>query len=191
MFGWFWALMGSLGFWGKSARILILGLDNAGKTTLLYRMKTGVVSTFVPTQRTNVEEFEHGGVSFKAFDVGGHEVVRKLWADFMTEVDAVVFVVDAADDERLAEARDALHKAAATMATAGLEAEVQPPVPLLLLANKADVPSAQPAVALEASLELRELRRRRGGGAATRLVACSMLSGVGLPEAFAWLTTQL
>ena len=157
MFGWFWALLSSLGFGNKEARVLILGapllilpapaaptttphclvtagsaacapgLDNAGKTTLLYRLKSGRVNSFIPTQRANIEDFvrsapsprstgltpltppfaqELGGVSFKAFDLGGHAAVRKLWGDYMTEVDAVVFVVDSNDAARHDEARD-------------------------------------------------------------------------------------
>ena len=54
---WFWSFMHSLGFYNKSASILILGLDNAGKTTLLYRLKTGQINSFIPTQRANIEEF--------------------------------------------------------------------------------------------------------------------------------------
>lgn len=54
---WFWGFMHSLGFYNKSASILILGLDNAGKTTLLYRLKTGQINSFIPTQRANIEEF--------------------------------------------------------------------------------------------------------------------------------------
>ena len=107
------------------------GLDNAGKTTLIYRLKSGKINSFIPTQRANIEEFvrarsyspaarpvpqcfglrrrrpqEYGGVSFKAFDLGGHAAVRKLWTDYMTEVDAVVFVVDSNDAARHDEARD-------------------------------------------------------------------------------------
>ena len=115
------------------------GLDNAGKTTLLYRLKSGRINSFIPTQRANIEDFvrsapssrstptaptpltppfaqELGGVSFKAFDLGGHAAVRKLWGDYMTEVDAVVFVVDSNDAARHDEARDVPHPLPPTLA---------------------------------------------------------------------------
>ena len=57
MFGWFWSMLSALGFGSKEARILILGLDNAGKTTLIYRLKSGKINSFIPTQRANIEEF--------------------------------------------------------------------------------------------------------------------------------------
>ena len=57
MFGWFWNMLSALGFGSKEARVLILGLDNAGKTTLIYRLKSGKINSFIPTQRANIEEF--------------------------------------------------------------------------------------------------------------------------------------
>merc|ERR1712070_1154196 len=103
---WLWALLVRR---NRTAKVVILGLDNAGKTTLLHKLKTGLVKSFIPTHRAHVESFAFGNVNFTAWDLGGHEAVRSLWEEYYTEGDALVFVVDSADDERLPEARKELH----------------------------------------------------------------------------------
>ena len=104
----FWSsLLQSLGWQTtKSASILLLGLDNAGKTTLLHRLSTqGQLRPFPPTDRPRQDSFQAGPIHFQAFDLGGHEAVRHLWEDYVnSQISAVVFLVDAADVERLEEA---------------------------------------------------------------------------------------
>ena len=110
------------------ATLVVLGLDNAGKTTLLHRMRTGEFKQFVPTERAmphsgegfvveaagNGSDGRDGGgtVSFCAWDLGGHEAVRHLWEDYIYSGEdgcqGVVFCVDAADLSRIVEARDEL-----------------------------------------------------------------------------------
>jgi GTPase SAR1 family protein len=74
----FTGLLQQMGFLNKRATIVLLGLDNAGKTTLQYKLKHGNVQAFVPTQRAKEEELTIGGVSIKAWDLGGHQAVRSL-----------------------------------------------------------------------------------------------------------------
>lgn len=70
--------------------MLLLGLDNAGKTTLLYKLKEGKLRRFTPTQRPGVETVEIGNVQLKAWDLGGHKAVRDIWEDYYTEANACV-----------------------------------------------------------------------------------------------------
>lgn len=126
------ALFESLGLGQKQGNLLLLGLDNAGKTTLLHRLRTGTLpQNFPPTDRPSRNEFQHNRIHFQAWDLGGHEVVRHLWNDYLVMDDtantaatggggggggddlyfrrrkkklAILFLLDASDSERLEEA---------------------------------------------------------------------------------------
>jgi GTP-binding protein SAR1 len=132
MLAWLQQLLASMfamfGFENKTATIIILGLDNAGKTTLLHKMQTGKVLSFAPTEIARDEHFSFGGVTFRAWDLGGHEAVRHLWQDYCVGAGAVVFMVDSADRERLAEAATEL---ASVLRLPGVEE-----VPVAVLLNK-------------------------------------------------------
>jgi len=112
--------------------MLLLGLDNAGKTTLLHKLQYGWIRSFIPTQRAQLEEITLGNVVFRTWDLGGHEQVRNLWRDYFFEADAVVFVVDIADQSRIHEAREELDGLLKDEGLAG--------VPIVILANKTDLP---------------------------------------------------
>jgi GTP-binding protein SAR1 len=104
------SLLKSLGFYEKTAKLLVLGLDNAGKTTLLHKLLSNKIVSFAPTERAKEEFFELGGISFRAWDLGGHEAVRHVWNDFFPDCHGIVFMVDAADVNRFPEASDELQE---------------------------------------------------------------------------------
>lgn len=99
-------------FWAsnKDMRILMLGLDGAGKTTVLYKLKLGEVISSVPTIGFNVETVQYKKINFQVWDIGGQEKLRLLWRHYYNNTQALVFVIDSSDAERIDIAREELHR---------------------------------------------------------------------------------
>ncbi|EPY86415.1 ADP-ribosylation factor 2 [Camelus ferus] len=89
-------------------RILMVGLDAAGKTTILYKLKLGEIVTTIPTIGFNVETVEYKNISFTVWDVGGQDKIRPLWRHYFQNTQGLIFVVDSNDRERVNEAREEL-----------------------------------------------------------------------------------
>jgi len=94
----------------KEMRILMVGLDAAGKTTILYKLKLGEVVTTIPTIGFNVETVEYKNISFTVWDVGGQDKIRLLWRHYYQNTQGLIFVVDSNDRDRVDDAREELHK---------------------------------------------------------------------------------
>lgn len=177
------SLLTSLGLSEKKGTILLLGLDNAGKTTLLHRLRTGSVQPFPPTDRPHLETFAiDGGVQFAAWDLGGHEAVRHLWEDYACDCNAVVFLVDATDYQRFDEVRDELDALIAEGTVEG--------VPVAVLLNKCDLDAAQPSDSVAGSIGFEELCMRHGEEMMT-MFRISVLRGEGYQDAFKWIASFL
>jgi ADP-ribosylation factor protein 4 len=97
-------------FGKKQMRILMVGLDAAGKTTILYKLKLGEIVTTIPTIGFNVETVEYKNISFTVWDVGGQDKIRPLWRHYFQNTQGLIFVVDSNDRERVGEAREELLK---------------------------------------------------------------------------------
>ena len=121
----------------KEMRILMVGLDAAGKTTILYKFKLGEVVTTIPTIGFNVETVEYKNISFTVWDVGGQDKIRLLWRHYYQNTQGLIFVVDSNDRDRIDDAREELHKMLA-------EEELRDSV-VLVFANKQDLPGAMTA----------------------------------------------
>lgn len=182
---WFKEVLGFLGFFQKDAKICFLGLDNAGKTTLLQMLKDNRVAANVPTLHPHSEELLIQNIRFRTFDVGGHETARRLWKDYLASVDGIVFVCDAADRTRFAEAREELQKL--------LDDKSVENIPIVVLGNKIDIPVAASEDELRNGIDLPRHRTTgtiiKSGEAArpVELFMVSVLKRMGYDEAFKWL----
>ncbi|KAH7711297.1 ADP-ribosylation factor 1-like 2-like protein, partial [Aphelenchoides avenae] len=136
----------------KDKRILIMGLDAAGKTTILYKLKTGETVTTIPTIGFNVETVEYKNVTFTVWDFGRQIMLRPLWRHYFQNTQAVIFVVDSSDREHISEAREELHQM--------LNDDELRDAILLVLANKQDLPKAMSPTEVTAALGLSQLRGR-------------------------------
>ena len=98
-------------FGSKEVRILILGLDNAGKTTILYRLQNDSEENIqtIPTIGFNVEVLQYKNIKFQVWDLGGQTSIRPYWRCYYPNTDAIIFVVDSCDTERLHIAKQELH----------------------------------------------------------------------------------
>lgn len=143
---WFNNILGWLGLGNKRAKILFLGLDNAGKTTLLHMLKEKKVAQLEPTQHPHDEELTMGKLKFRVHDLGGHDVARELWSEYFTAVNAIVYLVDCNDRERFPEAKAELDKLLSNDQLAG--------VPFLVLGNKIDMQRAASEPELRQALGL-------------------------------------
>merc|ERR1719376_1767959 len=132
------------------SRILMVGLDNAGKTTILYKLKLGEVVTTLPTIGFNVETVEYKNISFTVWDVGGQDKIRPLWRHYFTNTQGLIFVVDSNDSERVEEAKNELSRM--------LSEEELKDTKILIFANKQDLPNALSCAELTEKLGLNELR---------------------------------
>ncbi|CAO2148611.1 unnamed protein product [Urochloa humidicola] len=186
---WLFDVLASMGLWQKDAKILFLGLDNSGKTTLLHMLKDETLSQHAPTQHPTSEELSIGRINFRAFDLGGHRIARWVWKDYYASVDAVVYMVDAADGGRLAESRAEL---AGLMSDDALEG-----VPFLVLGNKIDVPHALPEHQLAYYLGLDGFTTGKGNVnldgrvRPIEIFMCSVVHKMGYGEGFRWMSQYI
>ncbi|RYC56627.1 hypothetical protein CHU98_g9580 [Xylaria longipes] len=102
-------MMGKI-FGSKEMRLLMLGLDAAGKTTILYKLKLGQDVTTIPTVGFNVETVTYKNVKFNVWDVGGQDKIRPLWRHYFSGTQGLIFVIDSSDRQRIEEARQELHR---------------------------------------------------------------------------------
>eukprot|EP00173_Palmaria_palmata_P003456 Plantae.Rhodophyta-Palmaria_palmata.ctg3617.p1 GENE.Plantae.Rhodophyta-Palmaria_palmata.ctg3617~~Plantae.Rhodophyta-Palmaria_palmata.ctg3617.p1 ORF type:complete len:181 (+),score=37.04 Plantae.Rhodophyta-Palmaria_palmata.ctg3617:187-729(+) len=162
----------------KDVRILMVGLDAAGKTTILYKLKLGEVVTTIPTIGFNVETVDYRNVTFTVWDVGGQDKIRPLWRHYFANTQGLIYVVDSNDRDRIIEAKEELNKMVG-------EEELRNAT-VLVFANKQDLPNAMPVADLTNELGLPQMTNRKWF-----VQACCATNGTGLYEGLDWLTENL
>jgi len=167
--------MGNASSQRKSIRVVMLGLDAVGKTTMVYRIRLGDDVTTIPTYCCSVETVEYQNMILSVWDVGRQEKLRKLWRHFFDGCDGIVFVVDSADRDRTDECREELEKLLAEDALRSL--------PLLVFANKQDLPNAMTVEEVSDVLRLDTETSRR----LWHVHPSTALNGQGLFEGLTWL----
>ncbi|MBN3321954.1 ARL1 protein, partial [Atractosteus spatula] len=207
----FSSLFSSL-FGTREMRILILGLDGAGKTTILYRLQVGEVVTTIPrkvycspgkiavswgswlncshtsfssslythcvTIGFNVETVTYKNLKFQVWDLGGQTSIRPYWRCYYSNTDAVIYVVDSSDRDRMGISKSEL--------VAMLEEEELKKAILVVFANKQDMEQAMTPTEVANSLGLPALKDRKW-----QIFKTSATKGTGLDEAMEWYVEQL
>eukprot|EP01006_Ploeotia_vitrea_P048266 TRINITY_DN67212_c2_g1_i1.p1 TRINITY_DN67212_c2_g1~~TRINITY_DN67212_c2_g1_i1.p1 ORF type:complete len:187 (-),score=16.74 TRINITY_DN67212_c2_g1_i1:127-687(-) len=164
----------------KRARILMLGLDASGKTTILYKLKLNENVVTIPTIGFNVEEVAHKNIKFQCWDVGGQDKLRPLWRHYFENTDGLIFVVDSNDRARLQQAKAELHKI--------LEDDSLCRASVVVFANKQDLPHALPVSDISNALSLSKAPGFHGEWYIQGSVAST---GEGLTEGLDWLAQSL
>jgi len=170
--------------WGKKERrILVVGLDGAGKTTILYQLKLNELVSTIPTIGFNVETVEFKNLKFTIWDVGGQDKIRPLWRHYFLNTDAVIFVVDSNDRERID--RESENNAAYELEKMMREEPLKNAA-LLVLANKQDLPNALSVAEITDKLRLHDHGRRDW-----YIQGCCAARGDGLFDGLDWLAKTL
>eukprot|EP00770_Monocercomonoides_exilis_P009302 MONOS_9257.1-p1 / transcript=MONOS_9257.1 / gene=MONOS_9257 / organism=Monocercomonoides_exilis_PA203 / gene_product=Arf1b / transcript_product=Arf1b / location=Mono_scaffold00375:26847-27725(-) / protein_length=190 / sequence_SO=supercontig / SO=protein_coding / is_pseudo=false len=171
-------------FTKKPTRIVMVGLDAAGKTSVLYRLKLGEAVMSNPTLGFNVEEVQFENLKFTIWDVGGQKRIRQLWNHYYEGVNAVVYVVDCSDHRRIKCSNpDGCDECAHCELHNMLRSEHLTNAPVLILANKQDIAGAAKPDEAARLLGLAELPSSRKW----HIQGCCALTGQGLTEGFRWL----
>ena len=161
----------------EQVRLLILGLDAAGKTTILYKMKLNETVNTIPTIGFNVETLQYKNLEFNCWDIGGQHKLRSLWQHYYDNTQGLIYVVDSNDASRLEEARESLHMI--------LQEEAMRDVPVLIYANKMDLPNAMSVPQLSERLGLLNLRCK------WQIQASNAQRGDGLYEGMDWMAKNV
>jgi len=161
-------------------RILMLGLDNAGKTTILKSLASESIDNIAPTQGFNIKSLSQSGFKLNVWDIGGQRAIREYWSNYYEASDALVYVIDSSDEGRVREADEQFAEL--------LQDETLGNIPVLIFANKQDIGEALSPEEIEASLA------QSSGFLAGRYhtyQACSAVTGEGLEDGMGWLITTV
>lgn len=159
----------------KEIKGLILGLDNAGKTTILKSFKGETVLNLPPTKGFNFQKFDYNNTTFILWDLGGQKSIRKFWENYYEkENDCIIYVIDSSDSERLEETGNELYNILQQPELSGM--------PLVIYANKQDLNMALSVDEILEQLGLNDITDRKW-----TIIASSALTKLGLSTGLNWL----
>ena len=161
----------------RESKVLVLGLDNSGKTTVLRQLGGEDVSQVTPTQGFNVRSIQKNACSLNMWDIGGQKTIREYWRNHLDCTDVLIFVVDSSDQRRMKEASEELHLL--------LDEDKLVSVPLLVLANKQDLLNSLSPKEIAGEFDLASIKNR-----AWRILPCSARNG-DLSDGVDWIMKQI
>ncbi|KAF9411277.1 hypothetical protein HW555_009891 [Spodoptera exigua] len=159
-------------------KLVLVGLDNAGKTTILYQLLLGEAVHTRPTIGSNVEEVVWRNLRFVMWDLGGQQSLRSAWTTYYTNSEFVIMVIDSTDRNRLSISRDELHQM--------LKHEELSRACLLVYANKQDVKGSMTAAEISEQLDLTSIKQHPW-----HIQACCALTGEGLHLGLEWIASRI
>ncbi|CAH1169149.1 unnamed protein product [Phyllotreta striolata] len=162
----------------KELRLLLLGLDNAGKTTILKMLASEDITNVTPTAGFNIKSVNSEGFKLNVWDIGGQRKIRPYWKNYFENTDVLIYVVDSADKKRLEETGIELYEL--------LSDDKLQDVPLLVYANKQDIPESLSASELAQTLGLPTIKDR-----SWQIQACTAIQGVGVREGMEWVCKNI
>jgi GTP-binding protein SAR1 len=164
------------GLYVKKANLIVIGLDNAGKTTLFGLLVNNQIQCHQPTMYPNKEVISVGGCEFSAYDLGGHLNGRHLWKSYCSNTTCILFMIDSTDIDRMTEARDILFNIIDDCND----------IPILILGNKIDNVDACSESKLREYLGIYQYQYNN-----IEIFMCSVVKRAGISEAFKWLSSRI
>ncbi|KAH3677623.1 hypothetical protein WICMUC_001726 [Wickerhamomyces mucosus] len=161
----------------------MLGLDSAGKTTILYKLKLNQIKTTGPTVGFNVETFQYKNIRFNMWDVGGQDRLRPLWRHYYPKTNALIYVIDSCDTKRLEESKQHLYKILKELDNIDTAKDYL----LLIFANKQDLTNSMSPKEINDYLDLKNNLRKNQLFA---VIGANALTGQGLIEGLSWISNN-
>jgi len=162
----------------RELRILLLGLDNAGKTTILKSLASEDISTITPTQGFNIKSVQTDGFKLNVWDIGGQRKIRPYWSNYFDNTDVLIYVIDSGDKSRFEETGNELQELLFEDKLVG--------VPILVYANKQDLINSAAASEIATGLNLHTIKDR-----VWQIQACSATSGEGVRDGMEWVIKNI
>ncbi|KAK7685927.1 ADP-ribosylation factor-like protein 2 [Cerrena zonata] len=159
-------------------RILFLGLDNAGKTTILKKLNKEDISGISPTLGFNIKTFVHDRYTLNIWDVGGQRMLRPYWRNYFEQTDAIVWVVDSGDRFRMQDCKEELHSLLTEDRLSGAS--------LLVFANKQDIEGSMTSEEICEALDLKAIRTHQW-----KIFSCSAVTGQNLLAGLNWVVGEV
>lgn len=175
-------IAGAFGITRADARILVVGLDNSGKSTIVHHLKPKKTSTFevTPTVGFTIEEFTKNNINFTIFDMSGQGRYRSLWEHYYKDVQAIIYVLDSTDRLRTCVAKDELD------ALLSHEDIKSSRIPIIFFANKMDVAGSMTPEECMDELQLDKIRDKPW-----HITSSNGVTGDGVPEGIEWLCEKI
>jgi len=165
--------------YGEEIKVVMLGLDGAGKSTILYSLKLGQVQSVTPTIGFHVESIKYRSLGLVVWDIGGQDRFRKMWEHYYTDSKALIYVVDSNDVQRIEESSREFSKL--------VKSKELEDVPVLIFANKQDLPYAVEIAHIAEQFGLFDLPETQPW----HVQGCCSIEGGGLCQGLDWLSQMI